>query len=302
MLSGDLDWIVMKALEKDRTRRFETANGLALDVQRYLNDEPVEARPPSKLYRFQKLARRNRTTFAAIGAGVAALVAGLALSLYLFMQEKTARQRAVAAEIEQARMRQQAERNAEVGVKLGQAGMLLTRNQFDEAERLISDIPPHSSMVPFFSVFGQIHSRRGHWQAAITNYAHAVEFMPADHLLYHCLAPLFLQVGDVEGYQHHRQRMLRQFSQTSDPVVAERIAKDCLILPPATSELAAITKMTGTAIAANPASAYFEFVKGFAEYRQGQWAAAADQMQQVVSKPGDRYRTGEAWIVLAMAQ
>jgi serine/threonine protein kinase len=54
-LRGDLDWIVMMALEKDRTRRYKTANGLALDVQRFLADEAVLARPPSKLYKFQKL-------------------------------------------------------------------------------------------------------------------------------------------------------------------------------------------------------------------------------------------------------
>ena len=233
---------------------------------------------------------------------MAALVGGLALSLHLFIREKAARQRAVAAEMEQFRLRQQAERDAEIGLKLGQAGMLLTRNQFDEAERLISDVPPHASMVPFFSVFGRIHGRRGHWQAAKANYSHAVQFLPSDHDGYHYLAPVFLQVGDVEGYQQHRQRMLRQFSDTSDPVIAERIAKDCLILPPATSDLAAISKMAKTAIAANPASGYFEFVQGFAEYRQGQWAAAADLMQQVVSKAGDRYRTGEAFMVLAMAQ
>ncbi|HXJ74843.1 MAG TPA: serine/threonine-protein kinase, partial [Candidatus Dormibacteraeota bacterium] len=68
LLRGDLDWIVMKALEKDRARRYDTANGLAMDLQRYLTDEPVVARPPSKLYRFQKLARRNRLTFAAAGS------------------------------------------------------------------------------------------------------------------------------------------------------------------------------------------------------------------------------------------
>src|SRR5262249_53340771 len=71
---GALDWIVMKALEKDRARRYETANGLANDVQRYLADEPVVARPPSKLYRFQKLARRNRLAFGAAGAVAAALI------------------------------------------------------------------------------------------------------------------------------------------------------------------------------------------------------------------------------------
>src|SRR5439155_24485537 len=93
LLRGDLDWIVMKALEKDRTRRFETANGLAMDIQRYLNNEPVTARPPSNLYRFQKLVRRNKTAFAAVGAVAAALVIGLGLSLYMFIQERHARQR-----------------------------------------------------------------------------------------------------------------------------------------------------------------------------------------------------------------
>src|SRR5689334_20304446 len=73
LLRGDLDWIVMKALEKDRTRRYETANGLAMDIERYLTSEPVLARPPSTLYRCQKLIRRNKVAFAAIGAGVAAL-------------------------------------------------------------------------------------------------------------------------------------------------------------------------------------------------------------------------------------
>src|SRR4029077_14211241 len=67
-LRGDLDWIVMKALEKDRRRRYETANGLAMDVQRYLSNEAVMARPPSRLYRLQKLVRRNQITFAAIAA------------------------------------------------------------------------------------------------------------------------------------------------------------------------------------------------------------------------------------------
>jgi eukaryotic-like serine/threonine-protein kinase len=102
LLRGDLDWIVMKALEKDRARRYDTANGLAMDVQRYLTDEPVAARPPSKLYRFQKMARRNKLIFAAGSAVLIALVAGLAVSNWFFLREKTARRRAIAAE-QQAR-------------------------------------------------------------------------------------------------------------------------------------------------------------------------------------------------------
>jgi serine/threonine protein kinase len=74
LLHGDLDWIVMKALEKDRSRRYETANGLALDVQRYLTDEPVVAGPPSSLYRFRKFVRRNKLAFAAVSAVLGTLV------------------------------------------------------------------------------------------------------------------------------------------------------------------------------------------------------------------------------------
>ncbi len=58
LLRGDLDWIVIRTLEKDRARRYETANGLAMDVQRYLDNEPIMARPPSRVYRLQKLVRR----------------------------------------------------------------------------------------------------------------------------------------------------------------------------------------------------------------------------------------------------
>ena len=80
LIRGDLDWIVMKTLEKDRTRRYETANGVADDVLRHLNNEPVVARPPSKLYRFQKLVRRNKLAFAAGATLAVVLVVALVVS------------------------------------------------------------------------------------------------------------------------------------------------------------------------------------------------------------------------------
>src|SRR5262249_622666 len=67
LFRGELDWIVMKCLEKDRSRRYETASGLAADVQHYLKDEPVLACPPSAWYRFRKFARRNRAALTAAG-------------------------------------------------------------------------------------------------------------------------------------------------------------------------------------------------------------------------------------------
>jgi serine/threonine protein kinase/tetratricopeptide (TPR) repeat protein len=98
LLRGDLDWIVMKCLEKDRARRYETANGLANDIKRHLNCEPVVARPPSRLYEFQKTVRRHKFGFVAAGAVMAALMIGLVVSTWLLMKERAARQRAVVAE------------------------------------------------------------------------------------------------------------------------------------------------------------------------------------------------------------
>jgi serine/threonine protein kinase/tetratricopeptide (TPR) repeat protein len=87
---GDLDWIIMKCLEKDRARRYETANGLAMDLQRHLGNEPVLACPPSAAYRLQKFARRNRVTFVAVAAVALSLVAGLSASIWMYFRERQA--------------------------------------------------------------------------------------------------------------------------------------------------------------------------------------------------------------------
>jgi tetratricopeptide (TPR) repeat protein len=77
LVRGELDWIVMKALEKDRNRRYETANGLALDVQRYLADEPVQACPPSVGYRLRKFVRRNKGAVLAVGIFLLLIAVGV---------------------------------------------------------------------------------------------------------------------------------------------------------------------------------------------------------------------------------
>ena len=88
----------MRCLEKDRTRRYETANSLADDVVRHLNNEPVVARPPSRGYRLQKLVQRNRGTFAAGAVVTVALVAGLGFSLWTLAKERVAWRQALSAE------------------------------------------------------------------------------------------------------------------------------------------------------------------------------------------------------------
>jgi serine/threonine protein kinase len=98
LLKGDLDWIVMKCLEKDRQRRYETANGLAADLKRHLNNEPVTARPPSTAYRFQKLLRRNKVMSAAAALVITAILLGTAISLAQTLRAKRELRRALAAE------------------------------------------------------------------------------------------------------------------------------------------------------------------------------------------------------------
>ena len=100
LVRGELDWIVMKALEKDRSRRYETASAFAADVQRYLADEPVQACPPSAWYRFRKFARRNKRavlTASAVAAAVVLAVAALVAGTLLFEQEQARTAEAVQA-------------------------------------------------------------------------------------------------------------------------------------------------------------------------------------------------------------
>jgi len=96
---GDLDWIVMKALEKDRTRRYATANGLALDIQRFTANETVSARPPSKIYKLRKTAQRNKVIFSAAGIIALFLVVSLIVVSVALSDERQARQKAVRASI-----------------------------------------------------------------------------------------------------------------------------------------------------------------------------------------------------------
>jgi WD40 repeat protein/tRNA A-37 threonylcarbamoyl transferase component Bud32 len=123
-LQGDLDWIVMKCLEKDRKRRYETANGLAADIQRHLAHEPVVARPPSAAYKLQKAWERSKLVITAGVVVAVALVAGISVSTWLairatqatkgeFEQRVAAQTAQTKAETEQQRANTQAQKASE---------------------------------------------------------------------------------------------------------------------------------------------------------------------------------------------
>src|SRR5205814_9735979 len=99
LLRGELDWLVMKCLEKDRNRRYETANGFAMDVQRYLADEPVQACPPSPRYRLKKFLRKNRGPAIAAALVFLALLAGMVGTTFGLIRSDAARSDAVTAQL-----------------------------------------------------------------------------------------------------------------------------------------------------------------------------------------------------------
>ena len=109
LVEPDLELIVMKAIEKDRSRRYETTNALAQDIRRYLADEQVVARPPSKLYEFRKTVRRHKFGFAATTAIILVLTAGVMLTSWQAVRATAAEKRAATAAAVERAGREQAE-------------------------------------------------------------------------------------------------------------------------------------------------------------------------------------------------
>jgi len=111
LVRGDLDWIVMKALEKDRDRRYASAALLAQDIEHYLNDEPVEASPPSTGYRLRKFVRRHRGAVVAGALLLVTLLAGIAATAFGLVEARQQRDQAEAAGRQERDQRQRAETN-----------------------------------------------------------------------------------------------------------------------------------------------------------------------------------------------
>jgi len=140
-LHGDLDWITIKAMEKDRTRRYETAHGLARDIKRHLNNEPVTARPLSRLYRFQKLVRRNRGIFVGMAVVAVALLMALTVSAVSLVSERQARRAAVTAQKKEAELRRQFQAQAYTS-DISVAQQARSMNDLGRTQRLLNSHRP----------------------------------------------------------------------------------------------------------------------------------------------------------------
>jgi serine/threonine protein kinase len=310
-LGGDLDWIVMKALEKERPRRYQTANGLAMEIQRYLAHEPVLARPPSRFYLLRKLVRRNQVTFTAGAVVFLALSVGFGTSTWLFFRERESRKIAVQAKEQESRLREAAERGAtnalllqqaaESREKSIQAASQIQAGHFEEAEKLITAIPQKNQTMEGVQVLrslGEWHAVRGEWINAANlfdtvlkvNQSESTYFATLDYERQVCT---LLKLNDVARYDELRQDMAGRFIGTTERHIADRVLRYSLLLRPQTNLLESIqpyvTCLTNQPI--NPASfaddsAWHLLGVGLYHYRTGHYSEGADYCQKCADYTG----------------
>jgi serine/threonine protein kinase len=227
-LHGDLDWIVLKCLEKDRTRRYETANGLAMDIQHYLHEEAVLARPPSQLYRLQKLVRRNRMVFLSGAAAAMALLLGTIISTIMFVKEREASN-------SEARLR----REAELREQASHVAALVTQGLFGEADQLVAGLPldnPSVEVSAELRALGDWHAANGRWPEAVARAESVVKMnrfdppnlISEDQLK---LAVALLKSANRPGYEEFRRSEAAELGLTN--LASDyRAFKAALLLPP----------------------------------------------------------------------
>ena len=205
LVRGELDWIVMKALEKDRRRRYETANGLARDVERYLSHEPVAACPPSRTYRLRKFAHRNTGALATAAAFAGLLLVATAVSAWLAVRATTARtlaEKGMKAEAEArsaadaasadalaARRdaeRRQAEMHLAVGdARFGNDQFALAADEYRQAQRLLESLGERTLPADVALAVAQERARPplAEW-AAHPSDVHCVAISPDDRRVF----------------------------------------------------------------------------------------------------------------------
>ena len=231
-IKGDLDQVAMKCLEKDRSRRYETVNGLALDLGRFLANEPVAARPPSRFYRFRKFVDRNRAACVSALLITLTVLAGLAVSTGMYLRENAALK-------EQQRLRQQAQARANVS----QASLLLSLGRTDEADATLrqsplSTIEPSREATEVFRSLGDWHLLHHRWNAAAECYLLlplANRFIPSEEIPdtgdMIRTAPVLLLAGMDKSYDAHRVVLAERFAGTTTLNTAEQLVKMCLLRP-----------------------------------------------------------------------
>jgi tetratricopeptide (TPR) repeat protein len=196
-----------------------------------------------------------------------------------------------AARPEQVAAWQEEDERAKIYDQLKQASALAGDGRPAEAEQLLTRLLTNANAsaaqtVQILADRASIRARRGRWEEAAADLARAIENDPTDEMLWHCLAAIQVQTGQLDAYREHCRKSIERFGKTTNPHTADRIAKDCLILPGSGASLATVATMADTAVTEGQHSGdlpYFQFCKGLAQYRQGRFASAADWMGTVLT-------------------
>ncbi len=240
-IPSDLDWIVMKALEKDRTRRYESAAAMKADVMRFLMEEPIEARPPSRGYRLRKFAGRNRVALLTGSLVFAALIAGMVASLYQASiaisernEKETALQDAIAARRE---VESFAERLKTANVLVGNARTHEESQQYAAAE---SEYSEAVELVPnYYLVWIQRAALRGRlhlWDEAAEDFSEAMRLeAPIDSRQWEGAAAIFRLTEREVDYHTIYSRFMTPKDDASQPLSLTSI-RSCLIAPASESD------------------------------------------------------------------
>jgi serine/threonine protein kinase len=336
-INGDLDWIVMKTLEKDRARRYPTAHSLSLDVQRFLANEAISARPPSKVYRFFKLAARNKLLFSGVALTFLLLAISLVTTIRWLMIERHTRQQmqkqvemsqldalgwqhyyegnfpaAEQALLKVLALRRQfpdVEHTSQFIRHLLMVHMFESTGEFDKIKPFLAEYVPPSLLssreyrIPLDVAINAL-ARHGLWTDADALAEVRRGADPADHNPYHMRAPLLVAKNDIEGYRRLCGEIISRFRDATDPLLADKMAKDCLILSNSGVDLKSVIALADVAISRgsnSPALPYFRMTKALAEYRLGHYQEGADWARLAATGP-ILYAQVEAAAVIAMSQ
>jgi WD40 repeat protein/serine/threonine protein kinase len=212
LLRGDLDWIVMTCLQKDRTKRYETANALARDIHRHLNSEPVVARPPSRWYEFQKTVARHKIGFAATAAVITALAAGVFLSSIEAERARRAKRDEVVHRVDAEHARTRAElqeslaRQRAYASDMALAQQALRLNNIARAAAIIErQIPPPGKEdlrgFEWRYLWKLCHGDESYTFSGYSNTVTAVAFSPNDRLLATTSFDKTTRIWDIDTHQ-----------------------------------------------------------------------------------------------------
>ena len=315
----DLDWIVMKAIEKSPDRRYATAGEFAADIQRFLTDEPVLARPPSVVYRLSKLVRRHRGPFVGAAAAVLALIAAvvlLAISNAAIREEqqrtqaahgraveaqKTAEHATLVAQQHAEQIRRDVD-NLKMANRLVEQGRLLVHERrWDDAEACFSQALSHRpDSASLWSARADLYVRLGLYDLALADFNRAHELQePQSGLLWRGHALLLTRAGDTAGLGRHVALMRERTHGTANQVLAlEGILASALDRSSQSHQ--SDVALAQQIVASDPQNAWFHYGLGVALYRNSQVEMAAHELETALASPWPAREI--AYPVLAMAR